>query len=267
MPRQFIRIDSSPVLITRSRTLAGKRWMMLLASIEATQSIAAAAKAVGLSYKAAWDAVEGMNNLAGKPLVQRTKGGKGGGGTRVTPLAKQLISTFRAVDGENALFLKRLNSRIENLDNDLRILGRLTMVTSARNHFSGRVRRIVKGAINDEIELELLSGGPIVAIITHESLETLGLKKGSEAIALVKASSVLIAAGNKEEPKLSARNQLKGVISRLTPGAVNSEVVIELKGGSTVAAIITNASAKRMELAVGKQAAAIFKASSVILGV
>ena len=67
--------------------------------------------------------------------------------------------------------------------------------------------------------------------------------------------------------RLSARNQLAGQITRVTPGAVNTEVVIGLKGGNTVAAIITNVAAKELKLAINAEALAIFKASSVILGV
>ena len=67
--------------------------------------------------------------------------------------------------------------------------------------------------------------------------------------------------------KLSARNQLEGTITRVEPGAVNAEVVIALYGGNSVAAIITNTSASEMKLAEGMAVTAIFKASSVILGV
>jgi molybdate transport system regulatory protein len=67
--------------------------------------------------------------------------------------------------------------------------------------------------------------------------------------------------------RFSARNRLAGTVSRLTPGAVNTEVVLDLAGGGTIAAIITNESARALELAEGKAATAMFKASSVIVGV
>jgi len=67
--------------------------------------------------------------------------------------------------------------------------------------------------------------------------------------------------------KLSARNQLKGKVKKITDGAVNSEVVLELPGGQEVVAIITKESAKNLGLSVGKPAYAIIKASSVMLGV
>ena len=67
--------------------------------------------------------------------------------------------------------------------------------------------------------------------------------------------------------RLSARNQLTGTVKRVVPGAVNTEVVLELPGGGSVAAIITNRSVKALRLGVGSAATAVFKASSVIVGV
>jgi len=141
------------------------------------------------------------------------------------------------------------------------------MLTSARNHFSGKVVRVKAGAVNDEVELELSGGERLVAIVTHESTETLGLKKGVEALALIKASWVIVGLDEGPAMKLSARNCLRGTITKLAKGAVNSEVVIGLKGGNSVVATITNASVDELGLSEGKPASAIFKASSVILGV
>lgn len=66
--------------------------------------------------------------------------------------------------------------------------------------------------------------------------------------------------------RLSARNILKGRVKRITPGAVNTEVVIELPGGAEIVSIITKESAERLDLAVGKEAYAIIKASNVMIG-
>ncbi len=67
--------------------------------------------------------------------------------------------------------------------------------------------------------------------------------------------------------KLSARNMLKGKVKRITPGAINTEVVIELPGGIEVVSIITKTSAESLGLKVGKEAYAIIKASNVMIGV
>jgi len=67
--------------------------------------------------------------------------------------------------------------------------------------------------------------------------------------------------------KLSARNVLKGRVTAITPGAVNVEVVIEIAPGVQVVSIITKSSAESLGLAVGKEAYAVIKASSVMVGV
>ena len=67
--------------------------------------------------------------------------------------------------------------------------------------------------------------------------------------------------------KISARNMLKGKVKQIKPGAVNTEVIIELTGGGQVVSVITKESAENLELAVGKQVYAIIKASNVMIAV
>ena len=67
--------------------------------------------------------------------------------------------------------------------------------------------------------------------------------------------------------KISARNQLKGKVKQITPGAVNAEVIVELPGGQEIVAIVTLPSVKNLALSKGDNVVAIVKASSVILGV
>ena len=67
--------------------------------------------------------------------------------------------------------------------------------------------------------------------------------------------------------KLSARNILKGTIKEIEKGAVNSEVIIEIAPGTEVTSIITNKSCANLGLEVGKEACAIIKASTVMIGV
>ncbi|WMY07160.1 TOBE domain-containing protein [Paraburkholderia phenoliruptrix] len=139
------------------------------------------------------------------------------------------------------------------------------MQTSARNQFAGEVVDITHGAVNDEVTLRTADGLEIVAIITHGSATTLGLSAGKRAFALVKASSVIVMV-DVSKNQVSARNCIAGTVTGVTKGAVNSEVTIEA-GGAQIAAIVTNESVERLGLAAGKAASAIFKASSVIVGV
>ena len=261
-----IELHGSVWMTVGGENLGGASRVALLAKIAESGSITQAAKAVKMSYKAAWDAIDTMNNLAGEPLVARSTGGKGGGVTHLTERGRQLVRNFQQVEQEHRQFVEQLGRQSADLADDYMLIRRVSMRTSARNQFFGKVSSVKTGAVNDEIELDVAGGHKIVAIITHASTRELGLAVGAEAFALIKASSIILVPSG-EQVKFSARNQLAGSIARLQTGAVNTEVVIDLAGGSSVAAIVTNTSSDALELAVGKTVSAIFKASSVILAV
>jgi molybdopterin-binding protein len=67
--------------------------------------------------------------------------------------------------------------------------------------------------------------------------------------------------------QLSARNILKGKVKKVTPGAVNNEIIVELAGGAEIVSIITMSSSNRLGLKPGKDVYAIIKASNVMIGV
>jgi molybdate transport system regulatory protein len=260
-----IELHGSVWMTVGGRNLGGHGRIGLLRAIAEQGSITQAAKAFGMSYKAAWDAIDGMNNLAGEPLVARSTGGRGGGSTTLTPRGQQLVERYAQIDALHQRFVRLLSDEAIDLDADMNLLRTLNMKTSARNQFAGTVSAVKKGAVNDEIELTLPGGVRITAIVTRESTQSLGLKLGASAFALIKASSIIVASGL-DGARLSARNQLAGTVVAVTPGAVNTEVVIELAGGGTIAAIVTCESATALGLAEGRPAVALFKASSVILG-
>jgi molybdate transport system regulatory protein len=266
MTMSEIGLDGEIWMTVGGASLGGPGRIALLAKIAECGSITQAAKAIRMSYKAAWDAIDAMNNLAGEALVERLAGGKGGGGTRLTTRGEQLVANFRLIEREHRNFVQRLSEHADGIADDYFLVRKMSMRTSARNQFSGTVTQLKRGAVNDEIVLEVAGGHTIVAIVTHESVDNLGLQVGSEAFALVKSSSIILVTGD-DSARYSARNRLAGAIARVEPGAVNTEVVIELAGGGSVAAIVTRESSETMGLAVGGQAAAIFKASSVIIGV
>ncbi|WP_420995462.1 TOBE domain-containing protein [Cupriavidus sp. 30B13] len=278
----MLELDGAIWFRSGGRDWGGRERIALLAAIGEHGSITAAAKAVGLSYKAAWDAIDAMNNSAGEPLVVRATGGKGGGGTVLTARGERLIRTYRALEQEHQRFLAHLG-RLSDLagpaQQDLDLIRRFMVRTSARNRLFGTVAAIRAGAVNDEVALALPGGQQVIASITHESVETLGLAPGVEAFALVKASSVLLGVpGSAPDSapdsaldagaglRLSARNQLPGSVARVLPGAVNTEVALVLDGGATVVAVVTHDSVAALGLAEGSRALAVFKASSVILG-
>lgn len=139
------------------------------------------------------------------------------------------------------------------------------MKASARNQYFGKITAVNIGAVNAEVVVGLKGGQSVVAAITKESAEKLGVKVGDDAMALVKAPQVIVVTDTAGY-RLSARNQLSGKVSRIYKGAVNADIIIDV-GGETVAATITNDSLEALGLAEGQSATAVFKAGSVILGV
>ena len=176
----MLELDGSIWLRSGAQTWGGKNRIDLLAQIDATGSITAAARAVGMSYKGAWDAIDAMNNLAGEPLVLRAAGGRGGGGTQLTDRARRLIATFRALEAEHRKFMENLTRAGLDASGDIDLMRRFMLKTSARNRLLGTVIGITPGAVNDEIRLRIAGGQTLTATITRESTQELpGRRQGS----------------------------------------------------------------------------------------
>jgi molybdate transport system regulatory protein len=239
----------------------------LLELIGEHRSISAAAKAVGLSYKGAWDAVQALNNLFERPVVTAQPGGKTGGVASITPVGEAVVLAYRKVEAELSDVIGQLEAHLAGADAPLdKIIRSLSMKTSARNALRGVVVSVTEGAVNSEVVLRISDEVSIVSIITRESVEDLGLAPGREAIAIIKSSFVILAEGD-EPLRTSARNRLAGTVLRHETGAVNDEVVLDLGGGKTITATITRESGKALGLEPGQRAQALVKASHVILAV
>jgi molybdate transport system regulatory protein len=244
---------------------SGKK-LLLLEKIKELGSITKAAKASGLSYKAAWDAVDDINNASEAEVVSAQTGGAGGGGARLTEHGQDVLRVLLSIEAEHRDLAASLRRGIDAVGRDYSLFKRISMKTSARNQFFGTVSRVLRGQVNSEVELTLKGSDKIVATITNESRDDLGLKVGAEAFALVKASWIILHSVG-PRLKLSARNRFLGEVVKVIPGAVLCEVKLRLRGGSMLCAVVTRASAKELGLRPGVEIGAAFKASSVILGV
>ncbi|NTU57507.1 MAG: TOBE domain-containing protein [Chlorobiaceae bacterium] len=140
------------------------------------------------------------------------------------------------------------------------------MNISARNIFTGTISSVVRGAVNAEVTITLGDGTPITSVVTIGAVDRLGLKEGMAATAIIKASSIIVGT-NIQDAKLSARNIVCGTVSKVIEGPVSTEVDIEIGSGDMLSAVITHGSSTNLGLAAGVQACAIFKASSVIIGI
>ncbi|MGM3276925.1 TOBE domain-containing protein [Ralstonia sp. 24A2] len=268
----MLELDGTIWLRAGEDNWGGHGRIELLSAIGQTGSITAGAKAVGLSYKAAWDAIDTMNNLAGESLVVRTTGGKGGGGSVLTPRAQRLIDSFRMLEAEHRRFVERLDAAAQAAREDATLLRRLMLRTSARNTLFGTVESVASGAVNDAVTLRLPGGQAVVATITQESTQTLGLAPGVQAVALIKAPAVMLLRGSGEW-RVSAENQLPCVVTEIRDGAVQAEVRLRLldtnaasAGETVLVAMLSRTAVETLALAEGVEAVAVFEASSVILG-
>ena len=140
------------------------------------------------------------------------------------------------------------------------------MKISARNVFEGSITALVDGKVNAEVEITTPGGDRIVAVVTEDSVQSLGLIVGKPAMALVKAPWVIVVTDD-SGVKLSARNQLAGTVQHIEKGTINSEIAIKLVGGTLVYAVITNEAVMELGLKPGVPASALIKASHVVIGV
>jgi len=247
------------------RSLVGRDRIALLEAVGTHGSITKAAQAVGLSYKAAWDALDAVNNLMPRPAVLGRTGGRKGGGATLTEDGEALIVAFRLLEDKLSLAAGMLSTgAVGGLTDPFTLLWSLGMKTSARNAYRCRVEAIRPGTVSTEVVLALTDSTPLTAVVTRESVEDLGLAVGREVMALIKASFVILAAGE-TCPSVSARNRIKGTVVSREDGPVSTEITLEVGGGRSLTAVITRDGAEELALAPGQPAWALVKASHVIL--
>ncbi|MBK3505411.1 TOBE domain-containing protein [Pseudomonas sp. MF6747] len=232
----------------------------LLAHIAEQGSITRAAKSAGLSYKAAWDAIDELNNLAQKPLVERSVGGKGGGGAKLTAEGERVLRLYQR--------LQVLQAQLLGSDedaSDFNLLGRLMLRTSARNQLHGQVIAIESHGRNDMIRLQLSGALSLSAQITHDSTLRLELETGVEVVALIKAGWLeLLALGQVATP---GHNCMSGVIETILDADDGpSEVRITLPNGQVLCALAQPAALKALKAAEGQPIQVQFSPSNVLLG-
>ena len=138
------------------------------------------------------------------------------------------------------------------------------MKTSSRNTCTGKITNIIRGGLNDEVELTLEAGEKIYGQLAHASAERLGLKEGSEAMALVKATEILLVSDN-DDYEICCRNQFTGKVLKLVRGFVNGEVIIQTPSGLELNATVSLEGINRLRVERGATVTAMFKSSHVMI--
>jgi molybdate transport system regulatory protein len=260
-------IEATITLSSADVSGVGRERIRLLQAVAREGSITAGAKAAGLTYKAAWDALDAMTNLFGQPLLERRTGGKAGGGAILTSTGLRVIEAFGRLEAEMARVLRALEPDLAGSGiTPLNLVSGFFMKTSARNALRGTITAIKADALSAEIAVAVSDDTTIYALVTSESVAGLGLCVGREAIVLIKAPFVIIAPG-REPPKMSARNCVRGVVARSDSSGVNAEIVLDIGGDKTLAASITASSAEALQLSPGDPACALFDAAHVLIAI
>jgi molybdate transport system regulatory protein len=202
---------------------ADKR-LQILRAVDAAGSISQAAREAGVSYKAAWQALDTLSNLAGAPLVEKVVGGTGGGGARLTGAGRQLLRAAEALARSREQVLARLARHPQAAG-----ASALALRTSMRNQLPCSVERLRNAAGAIDVLLRLPGGQALSSRVTRESAQLLGLRAGLPVLALFKATAVEVGAGASAEPRAG---ELVGVVARSVRSA--GEIALELAAGQRV---------------------------------
>ncbi|HEK25188.1 MAG TPA: LysR family transcriptional regulator [Hydrogenobaculum sp.] len=235
----------------------------LLKLIDKYGSISKAAKEMKMSYKAAWDHIQSINNLAEEPVVYTRTGGKDGGQTVLTPYGKRLLKHYEHIQEEYQKFLELLKE--EELES-LYFIKRLDMKLSARNQLLGKVSSVERGQTVSEVVISIRNGATVKSVITTEAVDSLDLKPGKDVVAIIKSSDVMLGVGKEvEKLPLSVRNILKGTVKQVVESDVNSMVKVDIGAELTISSVITTESLKELGIKEESSVYVIIKASNVMI--
>lgn len=194
-------------------------------------SISQAARQAKVSYKAAWQAIDTLTNLAGVALVERAVGGSGGGGATLTPAGQKLLAVAGLLNETRNQVLAAFKSNELLLPRALPALSNMSVRTSMRNQLPCQVDKLEVQGQMARVHLKLAGGASLVSRITKASAELLGLQKGQTALALCKATAVIVAAQSTTAVTAPGVQGLNGQAVRISRGATGDEVSLQLDGG------------------------------------
>ncbi len=257
-----MKIDGRFWLTKDGQSFLGSGRIELLERIDKIGSIHAAAKEMKMSYKAAWERINGMNALADQPLIERTTGGKGGGGTKLTPYARELIATFHRLNELHRQFIDRFSEAGNDPERLARILSRTFLTTSARNQLPSVLKEIQTNGLHSTLTLALSGSDVMRSTITAKSVHNMGLTVGCDTYAIIKSSDIHVVS---EPPSSDTEdNVLAGTVETLETSGENIEIGLRLEGGTLLIALEKQDSLQKLQ--IGLKAYAIISPLHIIIG-
>ncbi|MEY3091162.1 MAG: molybdenum transport regulatory protein [Pseudomonadota bacterium] len=235
----------------------------LLHAIEKYGSISKAAKAVPMSYKSAWDAVDTMNALSPQPIVCRETGGKDGGGTTITEYGHHLLQNYALLKEEHRRFLQRLSELTDLHSGTFQTIGRLAMQISARNQIQTEIISLENNTVNSTLGLRLKSGQALHASITKEAVENLGLQVGETVVAICKSSAVLVSLSSSVQ---GYENVITGKVVKMEEDIHHTKVTVDIGSHDTIVSVMNTEEIPRMALQQGADVRVAIKANDIMIG-
>lgn len=257
-----MKIDGRFWLTKEGQSFLGAGRIELLERIDQTGSINAAAKEMKMSYKAAWERINGMNLLADQPLIDRLTGGKGGGGTKLTPYARELIATFHRFNELHRQFIDRFSEAGNDPERLARILSRTFLTTSARNQLPSVLKEIQTNGLHSTLTLALSGSDVMRSTITAKSVLNMGLTVGCDTYAIIKSSDISIVSAKPSSD--TEDNLLSGTVETLETSGDNIEIALRLTGGTLLIALEKQDTLQKLK--VGMTAYAIISPLHIIIG-
>ena len=199
----------------------------ILRRLQDAGSISEAARRAGVSYKAAWQAIDILSNLAGTPLVEKVVGGAGGGGAQLTKAGKELLKASTDLEVVKSQLTKKTGSKLgaEHAGS-----GMLGLRTTMRNQFPCTVSGISKKGSFVRVELSSKGGTVFYSKITSASAELFELHVGQAVLVLCKATAVSIKQASSEKHK----NVVHGVVVRKARGGTSGEINLLVEPSITI---------------------------------
>ena len=208
----------------------------ILRLVGVSGSISQAARDARVSYKAAWQAIDTLTNLAGVELVERAVGGSGGGGAKITAAGEKLLAMANLLAHSRKEVFASFASQELMLPRPLPMLSGMSVRTSMRNQLPCEVQKLITRGQVVQVYLGLAGTGlsaplmPLVSRITKASAELLGLKKGQQVLALCKATAVTVTTCQPNAGSTSDQS-LTGQVIRISRSKVGDEVSLQLDAG------------------------------------
>lgn len=235
---------------------ASDKRLEVLRRVGESGSISQAAREAGISYKAAWQAIDTLTSLSGVMLVERTVGGSGGGGARITAQGQALLQLAQQLAQARQQVLERFAGGAQ-------LAGGLGLRTSMRNQLPCEVLACEPVSPDDptlRVRLRTAGGAVLASSLTRESADLLALRPGQSALVLCKATAVRIALG--DAAAAEDNNRLTGRIDRMARGQGRDEVVLALDGGGQWVGFAEHPFQARR----GQRACASMPAAALVLG-